>query len=149
MPAPIQTFFDGKYIYSVDMMLAYINTIGHPVEKIPTTELVPQLELEVWGDWSPMTVINNMDKKKYAKNAERIEKANMTYPIIIAGGRIVDGYHRAAKAYLKGTKQMKAYVFDAALMRKFILNKDMNFVKVHQHTSIRDILELWTKRFCK
>ena len=84
-------------------MLAYINTIGHPVEKKPTSDLAPHLELEVWGDWSYMTVIDNMDKKKYAKNAERIEKANMTYPIIIAKGRIVDGYHRAAKAYFRPT----------------------------------------------
>ena len=41
------------------------------------------------------------------------------------------------------------YIFDAELMNKFILNKDMDFVKVHQHTNIYQIIELWTKRFCK
>jgi hypothetical protein len=70
--------------------------------------------------------------------------------VIVTGKHtIVDGYHRIAKAYLEGKKYVDVYVFDAALMNKFILNKDMDFVKVHQHTSVYEVLELWSKRFCK
>jgi len=156
MPAPIKTYTDGKNIYSVDMMLAYLNTKGHPVEKFPVNAFLSQLEQPVWGDWSPKNVLDKMDAKKYSENSERIKKADLSFPIIITGNKtsatrahtIVDGYHRISKAYLEGKKDISAHVFDQTLMNKFILNKDMNFVKVHQHTSIHDILELWTKRFC-
>jgi hypothetical protein len=151
-----KTYADGKNIYSVDMMLAYINTKGHPIEQFSIDMFVPQLEQKVWGEWSPKTVIEKMDVKKYHENSERIKKADLSYPIIITGNKtsvtrvhsIVDGYHRISRAYLEGKKNINAYVFDKSLMNKFILNKDMNFVKVHQNTGIHEILELWTKRFC-
>jgi hypothetical protein len=37
----MRTYHDGKNIYSVDMMIAYLNTTGHPVTQIPLTEFVP------------------------------------------------------------------------------------------------------------
>ena len=145
----LRTYHDGKNIYSVDMMLAYLNTHGHPVVDIPLAELVPQMEKKVWGDWSPATVLAKMDVKKYAANAERIRKADLSYPIIVTGKHIiVDGYHRAAAAFLKGHTHVKAHVFEPALMNKFILDRHMNFVKVHQHMTLTDIMELWFKRFC-
>jgi len=152
-----KTYYDGKYIYSVDMMLAYLNTKSHPIEQFSVDTFVPQLEQKVWGDWSPKTVIEKMDVKKYHENSERIKKADLSYPIIITGNKtsvtrahsIVDGYHRISRAYLEGHQYIKAYVFDKSLMDKFILNKDSDFVKVHQNTDIREILELWAKRFCK
>ena len=73
----------------------------------------------------------------------------MSYPIIVTGKRtIVDGYHRVAKALLKGQTHVNVHVFDVAVMNKFILDRDMNFVRVHQHMTFTDILELWFKRFC-
>lgn len=131
-------------------MLAYINTYGHPVVKLPIDELVPQLNEKVWGDWSPMDVLGKMNTKKYKENADRIRDANLSYPVILTGRHIiVDGYHRVAKAYLDKKKYVDTYIFNADLMNKFILNKDMDFVKVHQNTAIFTILELWSKRFCK
>ena len=152
-----KTYSDGKNIYSVDMMLAYLNTKGHSVEQFPVDMFIPQLEQKVWGEWSPKTVIEKMDVKKYHENSERIKKADLSYPIIITGNKttvtrahtIVDGYHRISRAYLEGQKYINAHVFDKLLMDKFIINKDLNFVKVHQHTPVNEILELWTKRFCK
>jgi hypothetical protein len=150
-----KTYYDGKYIYSVDMMLAYLNIMGHPVEKFSIDIFIPQLDQKVWGEWSPKTVIEKMDVKKYHENSERIKKADLSYPIIITGNKtivtrahsIVDGYHRISKAYLEGHQYINAYVFDKSLMNKFIINKDKDFVKVHQHTAVNEILELWTKRF--
>lgn len=152
----LRTYHDGKNIYSVDMMLAYLNTQGHPTESIPVDTFRAQMEKPVWGDWSPKMVLDKMDTKKYSRNAERIRKADVTYPIIITGKKtaaaeahtIVDGYHRVAKAFLDKNSHIKAYVFDASLMNKFILDKDMNFVKVHQQMDVNEILELWTQRFC-
>ena len=143
-----KTYHNNKNIYSVDMMLSYINLYGHPILKIPIEKFIPQLNENVWGEWSPMDVIKNMETKKYKNDAERIQKANLEYPIIVTGKHIIDGYHRVAKAYLEEKKYIDVYIFKAELMNKFILNKDMNFVKVHQHTDIHEIIELWTKRFC-
>lgn len=148
MPA-LKTFHDNKNIYSVDMMVAYVNAFEHPIVKLPIEQLVPQLKEKVWGEWSPMDVIEKMDAKKYKEDAERIRTTNIAYPIIITSNRkIVDGYHRISRLYLDHGKTVNAYVFDAALMNKFILNKEMDFVKVHQHTPVSEILGLWTKRFC-
>jgi len=143
-----KTYHNNKNIYSVDMMISYINLYGHPIVKVPIEKFIPQLNENVWGEWSPMDVIKNMETKKYKNDAERIQKANLEYPIIVTGKHIIDGYHRVAKAYLEEKKYIDVYIFKAELMNKFILNKDMNFVKVHQHTDIHEIIELWTKRFC-
>jgi hypothetical protein len=144
-----KTYHNNKNIYSVDMMLSYINLYGHPIVKVPIEKFIPQLNENVWGEWSPMDVIKKIDSKKYKKDAELIQRANLEYPIIVSGKHIVDGYHRLAKAYLEDKKYINVYIFEAELMNKFILNKDMDFVKVHQHTAIYQIIELWTKRFCK
>ena len=151
MPVPLRTFADEKAIYSVDMMLAYLNTHEHPVVELPMEKFLWQLEQKVWGDWSPSDVLKNMKAKKYANNAARIDKADLAYPVIVtaAGHKLVDGYHRVAKAHRDGATSVKAVVFPVALMKKFILDTDMDFVKVHQRTSLNEILELWNRRFCK
>jgi len=144
----LQTWRDDNNIYSVDMMFAYLNSNKHPVETLQLEELEPQLKELVWGDWSPMTVLEKMDAKKYSENAERIKKADLSYPIIVTGKhRVVDGFHRLAKAQLEGKKTIKVQVFDAALMRKFLLVKGLDFVKLNE-MKIHEVLELYIKRFC-
>ena len=143
----LRTYNDGKHIYSVDMMLAYLNTVGHPKIKLEIAALLDQLQKTVW-DTEPMSVLKQMDAKKYKTDAERIRKANLAYPIIVTSKHgIVDGYHRVARTYMEGIKTIDAHVFDAALMRKFILVKGMDFAALNK-LNIFDILELWTKRFC-
>ena len=96
-----------------------------------------------------MEVLEKMEMKKYQANAKRIREANMSYPIIVTGSHtIVDGYHRVAKAYMEGKKEIRAYVFDAALMKKCMLVKGMDFGKLNG-LAVYDIVELWNKRFCK
>ena len=151
MPTPIRTYSDGKNIYSVDMMLAYINIYKPSSTKIPITNFIPQLSQNVWGKYSPMDVIENMNAKKYKIDATKIRKADLTYPIIILKNKhiIVDGYHRLSNALIKENSEINAYIFDTSLMKKFIIDKNMNFVKVHQNTNINDFLQLWSKNFCK
>jgi len=152
----LKTWHNFKDFYSVDMMFAYVNSHKHPVMKIPIAEFLPQLNEVVWGDggvesgkgWSPMTVINNMNTKKYSEDAKRLREADLSYPVVVTSKHtIIDGYHRIAKAYLEGKKEIHAYVMDPTLMRKFLLVKGMNFMKLNSLT-VFDILELWTKRFC-
>ena len=159
MPA-LRTYNDGKGIYSVDMMFAYLDTHKHPVTTLSMEELRPQLDQMVWGNepelWSPNTVLEKMELKKYASNAERIKKADLSYPILVTGAatkqsikhRIIDGYHRTAKAALKGQTEMKVYVLDAPLLRKFLLDGDQNIARVHQEMSVADVIKLSVKRVC-
>jgi len=145
----LKTWHDYKNIYSVDMMFAYLNSVKHPVSKLSVESLLPQLSVKVWGDWSPMDVLEKMEMKKYQANAKRIRDANMSYPIIVTGSHtIVDGYHRVAKAYMEGKKEIRAHVFDAALMKKCMLVKGMDFGKLNS-LAVYDIVELWNKRFCE
>jgi hypothetical protein len=145
-----KTYHNNKNIYSVDMMLCYIKIHGHQKQKLPIEVFLPQLNEKVWTPWSPMDVIEKPHLKKYKEDVERIEKANLAYPVIVTGKHtIVDGYHRIAKAYLENKTQVDAYVFDSELMNKFILDKNMDIRKVHNDTEIHTLLELWTKRFCK
>ena len=131
------------------MMIAYLNTHKHTIVDIPTERFLPQLTEKVWGNWSPADVLAAPRDKRYAENAARIKNADLSYPVLVTTkGQIIDGYHRVAKTVAAGDKSVNAVVFNAALMRKFILNSDMNFVKVHQQTPLFEILELWHKRFC-
>jgi disulfide oxidoreductase YuzD len=132
------------------MMISYVNVFGLPKVKLPLEVFIPQLEEKVWGDWSPLDVLKNLDLKKYKEDAEQIQKADLAYPVIVTGKhKIVDGYHRVAKAYLEGKKNVDVYIFNSDLMNKFIINRDLDFVKVHDHTNIHELLEIWTRRFCK
>ena len=103
---PLRTYADEKNIYSVDMMLAYLNTHKYPVVELPMTDFEWQLEQDVWGDWAPEDVLKKPKAKKYAENSERIKKADLSYPVIVTaqGHKLVDGYHRVAKAYSQGKK---------------------------------------------
>lgn len=144
-----RTYHDGKAIYSVDMMIAYVSTHKHPIQIIPLTQFQEELAQPVWGDWSPQDVLNKPTLKKYADDMKRIKEADLSYPILMnTKGKILDGYHRVAKAVLEGESSIKAQIFDAALMKKFIINSDMNFVKVHQETPVFELLTLYAKRFC-
>jgi len=145
----LKTYHNNKNIFSVDMMISYVNVFGHPKVKLPTSDFVPQLEEKVWGDWSPLDVIYNMNFKKYKEDADKIKKADLDYPVIVTGKhKIVDGFHRVSKAYVEGKKNIDVYIFSSDLMNKFIIDRDMNFDKVHNNTDVHEILELWTKRFC-
>ncbi len=144
-----KTFSDEKNIYSVDMMMAYVNTHKVPVETVDIQENLWQLEQPVWGDYSPADVLSHPERKKYAENIERISKADLSYPIFMTSKHhIIDGYHRFLKAVKRKEKTIKAYVFDSALMKKFILHKGLDYPAVHQRMSIHEVLELYSKRFC-
>jgi hypothetical protein len=144
-----KTYSDEKYIYSVDMMMAYVNTHKLPVQKINVQENVWQIEQLVWGDYSPADVLKRPTLKKYAENIQRIHDSDLSYPIFMTSKyQIIDGYHRFLKAVKKGDTTIKAYLFEPALMRKFIVNKELDYPAVHQRMTIHELLELYIKGFC-
>ena len=101
----VQTFSDGKNIYSVDMMFAYINIFKPKYIKVNVKDYLSTLEYNCWGNpkikklFSPKNVIDN--PKKHKEDYKRIMNSSLKYPIIIANNNIVDGVHRITKAYLE------------------------------------------------
>ena len=52
---------------------------------------------------------NNLDPSLLAHVIDRVEKADLKYPVIFSpNGTICDGYHRITKAILKGKNTVKA-----------------------------------------
>ena len=135
---------------NVDVMFAYLNTHEHCVANTPTKDLVEKLHIKSWtGDdhknyYSAIDVLKNM--KKYRKDYERIEQANLKYPIIMNRNNIIDGVHRVAKAYHERGRNVKVYVFDDKLMEKFLLSKTGNWKKV-ESLQICDFIKLFYKNF--
>jgi len=105
---PFKTYSDEKNIYSVDMMMAYVNLFKPKTVDFDIQENLWQIEQPVWGDYSPLDVLQNPEKKKYAENIKRIRDADLSYPIFITSkDQIIDGYHRVLKAVRKKEKTVK------------------------------------------
>ena len=143
-----KTYSDEKNIYSVDMMMAYVNLMKPKVQKLNVEENLWQLDENVWGDYSPSDVLKHPERKKYAENIKRIKDSDLSYPIFVTSKyKIIDGYHRFLKAVKNKDKTISAYVFEPALMKKFILNSELDYPAVHQRMAVHELLEKFMKRF--
>jgi len=146
----MNTYSDNKNIYSVDMMIAYVNLFKPKYVKINVDDLIHNIECECWGDptnnirYSPQDVLKN--PKKYKNEVERINNANLRYPIMVHGKNIIDGVHRLTKSAILNKKTMRVYIFDSALMKKFIIDKKKDWQKVDK-IKTREIIELFYKNF--
>jgi len=144
------TYTDDNFIYLVDLMFMYIKTITST--KIKLENILPQLKIKDWGNFSPIEVIKN--KSVSPEDYKRIIKADLRYPIIITNDyKIIDGMHRLSKAFLLKKKYVRAYKIDDKTMKKFIISKrkgkkwnksDWNY---YESLTKRDIDNLFKERF--
>lgn len=158
----MRTYSNGKNVYSVDMMLSYINLAnrglisddlgrGNNVVKVPISDLTSVMEYKGWGDptkkkHSPLDVLEN--PALYKDDMKRIRMADLKYPIIMDyKGYVVDGVHRMVKAHLENKKHVKAHVFDTALMKKFLIDKNEDWDKV-ENMETHELCTLFVMRFC-
>jgi len=148
----MRTYSDNKYIYSVDMMIAYTHTHKMEISQMKSSDLFYQLKYNCWGDpvknikYAPLDVIKN--PKKYIDDYAKIHKANLKYPIIVSfDSNIVDGMHRLTKTYLQKDKYVNAYLFDKPLMQKFIIGKKNEWNKVDK-IKIYELIDLFARNFC-
>ena len=121
----VQTTSYGKNVYSVDLMFAYINIFKPEINKIKLDIINYNMDTKGWGegDISVNDVLKN--PKKYKDDYNRINNANLKYPIIMdIKGNIYDGVHRYIKSKLLNKKIIKVYLFDNKLLDKFII-KDL------------------------
>ena len=140
-------FSDEKYKYSVALMFAYINICKPQKTRLKIDELRFNLEYKCWcNNIKPIDVINDIKNKKYKNEVKRIQNANIKYPIIISSNYyILDGVHRYVKHIIDNKKYINVYIFDKRLMKKFIIGKRNEKIKLE----INDYIELFYKRFIK
>lgn len=146
----MNTYSDNKNIYSVDMMIAYVNLFKPKYVKINVNDLIHNIDYKCWGDpmnnirYSPRDVLKN--PKKYKNEVERINNANLDYPIMVHRKNIIDGVHRLTKSMIQNKKTIRVYMFDSGLMKKFIIDKKKDWQKVDK-IKTKEIIELFYKKF--
>ena len=144
-----RTTSHGKLIYSVDMMLAYVNIFKPLAVKIPLSDIKLDFDFDGWMEGKTRISINDVlkNKKKYVINYTRIKNADLRYPIIVYKGEILDGVHRYVKALMLKKKTINAYVFDHRLMKKFIIDTSGNYnVKIETNEYIERFNKLFKKQ---
>jgi len=121
-----QVYDDGKKVYDIDMLKDAVES--NRVELINVSSLIDQLyDKEVWAEGdrelSPMMVLTNPTRDHLTiKHMSRIRTSNPQNPIIIrfSNGKIVDGYHRLTKAFVRGDKTIRARFAQEEQMGKAI-----------------------------
>lgn len=154
---PIQythCYSDGEYIYSVYLMVRYIQLFKPNVQIYDTSVLFPHLAEKYWNcglyNISPIEVLGDTNRSLYhTHHFEKIKKCDMKYPIIIDQNKyIVDGMHRLAKAYMNQDKNISTYVFDNALLRKFRIGR-VNDIRCAQKMTKHTLERIFYRRFLK
>lgn len=146
-------YYEDNKVYSVDMMIAYINIYKPPVKHIAIEDYSCVMSEKVWGDpeegtYSPVEVINSKKKKAFAEDLAKIKNANMKYPIIVTHGVVIDGIHRFTKAYLRGDKKIRAYEFTKQQMKLFQIGTEDDWEKVFD-IGIHEYIEMFHNRMKK
>ena len=135
----------GKHVYSVDLMFAYINIFKPEIHKINLDSVNYDVNAKGWGDGNISVNDVLQNPKKYKDDYDRINNANLKYPIIMDfKGNIFDGVHRYIKAKKLNKKTIKVYLFNNELLKNFIIDKNSNYNK---KLEINEYIELFYKKF--
>ena len=80
-----RTSSNGKIIYSVDLMIAYINIFKPKASVIKLSDIHMDLDAKGWGE-SNISVNDVLaNKKKYMADYNRIKSADLSYTIMHNG----------------------------------------------------------------
>ena len=80
---------------------------GLPAKRVKLAD-IPEFDLDCWFRDRHAPTIRNV-----AEHARRIHEADLSYPVLLgSNGRLLDGGHRLAKAYLRGEIEVLAVQFD-------------------------------------
>lgn len=94
----------GSWVYDVERLWRLAE--GLPVREVPLGEFDAVLdERHSWGE--------ELTNRAVARHARKIYEADLSYPVMLsAGGEVMDGHHRIAKAWLLGMETIKAVRFE-------------------------------------
>lgn len=123
-----QIFIDEGISYDVEMLKKI--TADNHVYEIDVQTLIPQLyDKQAWAEGerelSPMMVIMNPTfNHTNIVHMKRIRMANLEHPIMVrhSNGRIIDGFHRVAKAFFVSKKKIKVVFVQEEQMNKAVVN---------------------------
>ena len=94
----------GLLAWDVDRLVRL--TAGSPVQDVPLKEIREFDEPFWFGDGTGATC------RAVAEHARLIAATDLRHPIILSSeGRVMDGMHRVAKAWLEGRESVKAVRF--------------------------------------
>ena len=93
----------GRAFYLTERLWALAE--GLPVEPVPIDE-IRAFDEDCWFGGKPVTC------RMVARHADLIQKADPSYPVILSeDGRLMDGGHRIAKAWIRGMTTVDAVRF--------------------------------------
>jgi hypothetical protein len=100
-----QVYCEDGTCYDVEKLIE--ETENNKKSRVKIEEIANQLDTNAWGDdkkfISPLSVIKNpVLNADYKIHMRRIQTADMDKPILIRfrDGKVIDGYHRLARAYM-------------------------------------------------
>lgn len=95
----------GRAFYLTERLWTLVDDL--PVESVPI-DAIAEFDQDCWFGDGPVTC------RMVAQHADRIQKADLGYPVILSSdGRLMDGGHRIAKAWLSGSTTIDAVRFRA------------------------------------
>lgn len=122
----LKTFTYNDKVYSVDMMIAYVNIHKPKTVYVDIYDYVTTFE-EDWYDDDynevpAIKVLEDINNPKYSKHLKRVYDCDTKYPIIIYDDHVIDGCHRMIKTVMRGKSKIKACilskkVFEATCIR--------------------------------
>ena len=93
----------GRLVWDVDRLVELSADL--PRQHVPLSA-IRELDEEFWFDQARPTC------RAVAEHARLIQETDLRYPIILSSdGRVMDGMHRVAKAYLAGYETIEAVQF--------------------------------------
>ena len=141
----MRTTSNGNIVYSVDMLLAYINIFTPVAKKVNMKDIKYDTSIKGWGEKNISVDDVLKNPKKYKDDYNRIEEANLKYPIIMdKSGNILDGVHRFIKSKMQNKRYIKVYEIENTLLKKFIIDRKGNY---NVRLDINEYIELFYKRF--
>lgn len=100
------TVVDGQTLtWSVERLWEASQSL--PVQDVPVVALEHHLDEVVWFETG-----TDPTARAVAEHSERIYGADLNHPLILsAGGDVMDGWHRLAKAWMLGVETIKVRQF--------------------------------------
>ena len=94
----------GRAIWYTERLWALAR--GLPVKRVPIDQ-IKEFDLNCWFGDEPPTC------RQVAQHAKKISEADLSFPVILSsGGRLMDGGHRIAKAWIAGETEVLALQFE-------------------------------------
>ena len=165
----MHTFSNEKYVYSVDLLIKFLQDtrLKHyyniKTSRTLISQLIRNLDFKCWSSdsekkqFSPNDVLAN--PSRYPDHYEQIFKSNLRYPIVTSCDKkltsnvcksiyVIDGMHRLAKAVYLKKKYITTYHVNENLLHLFKI-KDIRINKVLKKLTDKNIDDIFNDIFNK